>query len=319
MYPVASRAAMRSWIGLLMVTAALAGCSEDGTEPAGDDPQDLGDLELEATDETGVIRGVVIDQAIVPIGGATVQLLEPARTTETNEKGAFGFDGLDPGTYFLEVDKPGYTEVQQSVAVEAGVDRPEVVKVLLERDPSKTPFVTPFQWDGFIECGLSVIALCGVAGDALGDDFVTEHELDTPGVQYLQSEMVWDTTQAVSPNMWLWQEASGEGGCSFDNPQGPSPIVINTTYGDWGRYGDRECFETLGNTTDIQLRVFSGSIDGTRPPINDGCYPLVITELCSGIGATIEQEFSVFTHAFYRFEPPEGWQFSVDGPPEVPG
>ncbi len=300
-------------LSLLAVSALLlAGCASDApTEPTPDDDG----LSLTATKDTGIIRGVVVNPSIVPIADVTVRIAAEGLETTTNENGAFGFEALEPGVYFVEASRAGYGTVQSSATVVAGVERPPAISIVLSEDPSQLPTVVELKWDGYMVCGLSVIALCGVADDFTEDNFITTHEVDAPGVAYLQSEMLWDSTQAVSPNMWLWQEATGDGGCSFDNPQGPSPIVINTTYGDYGKYGDKACFDTLGNTTDVRLRVFSGSIDGTRPPINDGCYPLVITELCSGLGATAEQEFTVFTHIFYGFKPFEGWQFSVDGSP----
>ncbi len=305
---------MRLLSSALVLALCLAGCA---SEPTAVPVEEDDGLTLTATKDTGIIRGVVVDPSIVPIADVTVRIAAEGLETTTNANGAFGFQDLEPGIYFVEATRLGYGNVQTSATVVAGEARPPSISIVMTADPSQLPSVVELKWDGYMVCGLSVIALCGVADDFTEDNFINTHELDAPGVSYLQSEMLWDSTQAVSPNMWLWQEAGGEGGCSFDNPQGPSPIVINTTYGDYGKYGDKACFETLGNTTDVKLRVFSGSIDGTRPPINEGCYPLVITELCSGLGATVEQEFTVFTHVFYGFKPFDGWQFSTDGSPDI--
>ena len=313
---------MRLLTVLALMVAMLAGCSDEPATEAADEPA-FDDIELEATEETGVIRGVVIDQTITPIAGAKVVLRGPGLETTSNANGAFGFSNLEPGTYFLEIGKVGFGTVQQSTEVVAGVAEPEVVKVLLEADPSSLPFVTVFQWDGRMVCGLSAIALCGlpVIDETVGEDFLTVFEIDQPGIDYLQSEMIWESTQSVSPNMQLWQEAIGEGGCAFEAQNSPSPNLINTTWGDYNTHGDRECFETLGNTTNLRLRTFSGSIDGTFPPTANGCYPPipgVIGSLCMGVGVTIEQDFTVFNHLFYGFKPPEGWQFSVDGDIQPP-
>lgn len=32
-----------------------------------------------------------------------------------------------------------------------------------------------------------------------------------------------------------------------------------------------------------------------------------------GVGATVEQPFTIYTHVFYHYQPPHGWQFSKDG------
>ena len=81
---------------LLVLALLLAGCSEPTETP--DEPFDASlDDELEATAETGVIRGVVVDAAIVPVAGVTVTIDGLDQETTSNEAGAFGFDGLEPG------------------------------------------------------------------------------------------------------------------------------------------------------------------------------------------------------------------------------
>ncbi len=311
---------MRTLVALLMVGVLFAGCAESGEEPVQED--DI-DLELSATETTGIIRGVVVDSAIVPIAGATITIESLGLETTSNEDGAFGFQDIEPGVYFLHADKLGYFPIQSSVTVEAGVDKPPAVRLLLEADLDELPFVVLLKWDGHMMCGLSVIALCGVVDIVYDtpDEFITTLVVEEQGVLYMQSEMVWKTTTGLSPNMALWQQTTDKEGldgptCAFEEHQAGSPLVINTTYGDFGDFGNVDCFEALGNTTDLQLRVFSGSIDGTRPPTDNGCYPVI--NFCAGIGATIEQPFEVFNHLFYGFKPVEGWQFSVDGTPEAP-
>ena len=121
---------------LLLLVPLLAGCADEAAPEVDDFAQNL-DQELQATEDTGIIRGVVVDFAIVPVADATVTLTGLDRSTQTNEAGAFGFDGLEPGTYFLEISKLGYNSTQASTDVEAGTDTPPVVKVRLEAAPLK--------------------------------------------------------------------------------------------------------------------------------------------------------------------------------------
>src|SRR5688572_21410353 len=92
---------------LLLAATALAGCSGDASpkdrEPAVPDGAFDG-LNVKPTDETGIVRGVVVDEAIAPLEAAKVTLQGPggSQETETNALGAFGFDGLEPGTYFVK-------------------------------------------------------------------------------------------------------------------------------------------------------------------------------------------------------------------------
>lgn len=309
------------WLALLLM-ATLAGCADESAPAAPDEPAFDG-FDLEATDDTGIIRGVVVDQAIVPIAEATVTL-QSGEQTESNEGGAFGFAALEPGSYFMTIEREGYITVQQSVEVVAGVAAPPVVRVQMAEDPSTVPFAAALVWDGYMACGLSALALCGlpVVDEAVGEDFIETLEIERGGVTYLQSEMLWESTQAVSENMQLWQEAEGDDGrCTFAAQNGPSPNVINTTHGDYNTHGTKECFDSLGETRDLRLRVFSGSIDGTFPPTDNGCYPGVpgVTGgLCMGVGFTLEQSFTVYNHVFYGFKPFENWQFSIDGHPVPP-
>lgn len=76
----------------------LAGCSQGGSPDEAD--VNLPDLGLEATATTGLIRGVVVDEAIRPIEGAKISLQagSASQETTTTPEGAFGFDGLEPGT-----------------------------------------------------------------------------------------------------------------------------------------------------------------------------------------------------------------------------
>ena len=158
---------MRVWVTAVAIALMLAGCAEETPEPIEEDF--TLEEDLEATETTGVIRGVVVDSAIVPIVGATITISTTGQSTATNEDGAFGFDGLEPGTYFFEVTKLGYAPVQQSADVEAGVAQPPVVRVQMLPDESFVdPYSEMFQYDGFYQCGTSVVVVCAAPGILLG-------------------------------------------------------------------------------------------------------------------------------------------------------
>jgi hypothetical protein len=148
--------------------------------------------------------------------------------------------------------------------------------------------------------------------------------------QLIQSEMVWDTTTAASDQLWLWHsrakisDGSYNGSCNCW-AQGKSPLLMvsNET---------RAQDEDYGLHNHVELRVFTGSIDGTRNPLDaTQCYPgdpakPVFDALgrdtdvyCGGVGYSAEQGFTIYTHVFYGYLPPIGWRFSeqqeVPGPP----
>src|SRR5688572_11354908 len=132
----------------LLAAATLAGCAGTPSGPGGDPG-------LQVTETTGGIRGIVVDQAVVPVEGATITLAG-GQSTATGADGLFNFTGLEPGDHFVMASKPGYLSVQQSVAVVAGVADPPLVKVLLSRLTTAQPYLDFYKLDGFYECGFAL-------------------------------------------------------------------------------------------------------------------------------------------------------------------
>src|ERR1041385_1220277 len=102
---------------LLLASVAFAGCAGGARAPSGDPLQDL---HVAATATTGVIRGIVVDLAIHPVAGVALSLNVGDRTLRTNSSatGAFGFQGLPAGTYFIEAHRRGYATSRTGVDVE---------------------------------------------------------------------------------------------------------------------------------------------------------------------------------------------------------
>lgn len=311
---------------LSIVALLLAGCSSGDPPAASDDAPGATDLGLEATETTGLIRGIVVDEAIRPLANATVTLVGdvPVRQT-TGSDGAFGFDGLAPGTYFLKVAKLGYFDIQQSADVVAGLANPDAVKVQLVRDVSFQAFSEAFVYEGFIECTTSALVLCGApnaieplmcAGadplpplcyGQLTNDRFTFTQFFSPNATMVQTELVWQTNQAASPALYLEVEA-----LTPDCPQTDLSTTLNGTSGASPIFV-RVFSETLeeyeiGPDCGIYYSVFSG--DATGDPTGEGVP----------VGVTVEQRFTAYTHAFYGYLPPVDWRFSVDStvpPPPV--
>ncbi|HLF16931.1 MAG TPA: carboxypeptidase-like regulatory domain-containing protein [Candidatus Thermoplasmatota archaeon] len=330
-------------LAALLAATALAGCSGGSGGSESTTEANFEDLGLEATETTGIIRGIVVTPAIQPIAGATVTVtggttVVPPATTGAD--GAFGFDGLEPGTYFVEAVKVGFNRIQRDVEVVAGVAEPSAVRIVLEPDANYRPYVTPHVYEGFIECTSSILVLCGAPtllggfvcdgtqgaptgpvciGNVTNDRYTPTVYFD-PNATMIQSEMVWETNQPLGEEMYFEMEALDEGCRPFEDPlesrvinstRGPSPIVTQanaTTLGYWGVGGD---------TCGIYYSTFSGYVGGgTDPP----ALPEPVGDFGPiGAGATVEQDFTWFIHEFHGYLPPEGWQFSIDGaPPEPP-
>jgi len=272
----------------------VAGCSDPSATVT--DEAEFG-ADLQATSDTGVIRGVVLDAAVAPVADATVVIVGQDRTTVTDQDGRFGFSQVPPGTYFVAASKLRYYSTQTSVDVLAGVADPPVTKVLLERVPGSEPLVVPMQWDGFMTCSWFIGTL--FATGCLVADYVEDGSRDfqmihgTPS--WLQSELDWEHTQPAGENLCMRHYASsGIGGDTLGDVCGPTPLTFQVD-------GDQAEQTGLGNTRGLERVVW---VDFWLAP--------------NTVGVAIDQDFTVYTHHFHNFVPDPDWRFLDDGAYAVP-
>jgi hypothetical protein len=301
---------------LLLAGVGLAGCSGGKAPPKPVVPDDG----LQATATTGVLRGVVVDQAIRPLANATVVLAgTPPRDVRTKGDGTFGFDGLAAGSYLLKASKLGYFGASQTAQVVAGLGNPDAVKMQLVADPQFRAYSEAFVYDGFIECTSSAAVLCGAPnvvsdfwcqggfdpflppqclGNITNDRF-TFTQFYGPNMTMVQAELVWESTQAASPELFYQQESLTQDcnqttlSSDLNHTGGPSP-QFTRIHSDVLRAFD------IGPKCGIYYSVFAG--DATGDPSGQG----------AGAGVAAEQRFKFFIHSFYGYEPPADWRFSAD-------
>jgi hypothetical protein len=312
-------------VAAALLVALLAGCGAKAPE----DPSPS----LQATADTGLVVGVVVDEGIRPLGGANVTLAsQPPRSAVTGADGAFGFGQVPPGTYRVEARKPGYADAATTVDVEAGVDDPPNANLQLSFNPALVPFVEAVVFEGFVECSFHLrggyfaacaagpIAnnlVCSETGTCPGNvtnDRVFAFQTVTGTPDFVQAELAWETTQSLGDWLMLFEnygtldEFNGGGFAgTFNTTQGPSPIfvTVNAT--------ELQAAE-IGTTNHLVPEVLAGPNEATQTCLPD--QPAV--RPCGGYGVAVEQRFSLFTHLFYNFLPPAGWRFSVDGTPSPP-
>ncbi len=295
---------MRVLIAMLLLL--LAGCADAPAGPV-DEPT------FQATDTTGVILGVVVDETITPIADVTITLPETGDTTTTDAEGIFGFGDLEPGFYTVEAARPGYAPAVTQTTVDAGIDTPPKVRIQMASDPVTLPRADAYVFDGMVKCGLSYIAACGVfdiVGIDVGDNFMATFELPA-APQYITMESVWTGTQPTGDSFQLRLGHTPAGPATvLDAPTGPSPLQarINETV---------ILGAGIGSSSDLVGRMFVWEMEGTGIDDHTGqCVPVpTITTWCQGPGAAIDQKFELFVHAFHNFTPDEDWQFSIDGEP----
>ncbi len=336
-------------MALAAAFVSLAGCSGDGGGDAGTQDADFEELGLQADDSTGILRGVVVDEAIRPIAGALVTALRPGGgnvSMTTQDDGLFGYDGLEPGTYFVTVAKAGYVAQQASGEVVAGEAEPKALKVLLLADPTTRPYVQLYHLDAYMTCSVRPMFLGAQCGFGQSNDVVNSDESLPARPEWIQSEMTWESTQAVGDELSLaircddGDDPAGkcpDGVLTIVRAEGVSPLTatINRTVADaWALGGEG------GNPLIINLFAFGRSdldvwdeetIDGAQKPVtgNDcmqwglvgqaalGFDPATCMRL-TGPGLVLNQKIDVYTNVFYGFAPAEGWGFLRDGPHPVP-
>ena len=323
-------------VAALLAAVALSGCA--GGEGGGDGTDvDFTDLGLEATATTGVLRGVVVDSAVRPIAGVQILAAGPdgaTQTGETNADGAFGIDGLAPGDWFVTANKSGYVQTQQSAAVVAGLADPPVLKIVLEADPSTIPFVTTFTFDGFIECSVRAFVIGYALCSGQPNDDFSEEYVPTAVPDWWQSEMVWETTQAFGSDLsldisCLSGDPCPDGQVLIARQEGPSPLTaaFNKTTAETfliGKgqpvtvrvfaFGRSDTDVVDDNSTNQQLNSTSGgAVECVEwPALFDSCMRF------GGLGIIAQQRFTVYSHEFHFYTPPEGWRFVNDGPAPPP-
>lgn len=250
----------------VLASLLLAGCSGGSGGPGTDDqPIDgIDDLDLKATETTGVIRGVVFDDSVTPL--ANVDISVPVegvnRTAQTNDKGLFGFDGLTPGEYFVTASKAGYTTTQQLVKVEAGVDDPPATRILLEFNAALRPYADQLVYEAYIGCSLTLpvvsVAACdiGPLKELTNNQFLVNYDATRPP-SWIQSEAVWDSTNPVGDDLSLSLTDFSDGPQrTVTQVRGKSPIhfTVNETVAAQYNYG-------VNNS--LVIRLFSTSTEGT--------------------------------------------------------
>jgi len=243
--------------GLIVVCLALAGCS-DGGEVEDAQPEGFSDVEVQVSETTGAVRGLVVDASIQPVEGATVSLLLPGdeRTTTSDGQGRFAFSDVPAGTVFMKAEKPGYAAAQTSTDVVAGVKEPPIVKVQIARLFGADPFTQSLKFEGFFECsqaglliGIYSSSNCvvdytrrvtGPPGLLPQLDNVTDQEREWhadvgEGWQTQVFEMTWEpSAEGTSQHMGLvvsTYKPERDGAHSFANVGGPSPLRVQLDTG----------------------------------------------------------------------------------------
>lgn len=291
----------------LLFCLMLAGCAEElgPLEADGNEPP-----EVVATESTGGIRGVVVDQAILPIEGATVTVLGTDLTAMTDVDGAFVFSGLAPSTYFVEAMHPFYDRQQTSTEVKANVAQPPAVKIQLQRLISQEPYMSLASYSGYIFCSANIVGAyseeCGEGiGNPLDDgqrigknpnnEAGQEWFVDSDLINHMVVEQVWDPSLEVSVS----------GGGQFRTFLSVNWVCDPFCGSDYG-FGQVVSNSPLrGEINRTQIEGAADKLDG----ITTDTRFTTFTYAADNPGLILEQPYEQFVASFYVLPAPEGWSF----------
>lgn len=268
---------MRGGLALALLVV-LSGCSQ----PADEEPAPgIGGA---------VVSGVVVSEAIVPLANASL-LLEPgSRTATTDSSGAFAFADVPAGAYTLQATLEGFQAAQVSLQVQDGSAPP--VKLVLQADARTACFVESYAFDGFLEWSFNLGGLRG------SNSLSPNYTIGQRAPDFIQSEMVWQSTQALGTSLSL-SAIANDGGVSVPviaEASGPSPLLLAL------RTEDIQAAK-LGPDILLDYTAFAGE----EPVAAD-----------MGAGVALSQPYRLVTHMFYGYTPPDGWRFTADGEPPAP-
>jgi hypothetical protein len=269
-----------SWAALL-ATAALAGCFGGGS------PQGSGDGDAGPPADDGSVAGVVVSPAIVPLSGVSLRLEPAGLDATTDAEGRFSFDGLRGGSYTLVATLEGY--LPATTVAEPG---PAVVQVVLEPDRQVGSYVESYTFDGFLQWSFNV------GGARSANSVSPNYTIGVRPPDWIQSELVWESTQALGNTLDLTAIAN-DGGVTvpdFARSIGPSPLLMTINSSVILEY-------RLGPGVLLDFSIFAG-----EEPNPAG----------RGAGLALSQSYRLVTHMFYGYLPPEGWRFTADGEPPAP-
>lgn len=304
---------MRSAFLASVAVLLLSGCASSGSDPTVD-PGAFNGVPVTVTETTGGIRGIVVDQAIVPVPKVDVTLKAGTsdKAATTDAQGRFAFSDLPAGTYFLSFKHLLYKPAQSSIEVTAGVE-PPITKIQLEALFTAKPYHEQFKFKGIIACGYNAVLITAPCVTDYTSISPTCPGGCAPALRSVQGDNR-AFASSVGPN---WETVVVE--LVFQsNGQGTSDrmgVLISyekRTAGDW--------FASEDGLSPVMLRLETGEKNPTQqgePELLDpaGRNDLLLLGSIAAsegqeAGVGINQEFQVFQTNFYNAKPAEGWSFA---------
>lgn len=140
----------------------LSGCAGSEETPAAAVQFVAGSCSYDA--DAGAVSGRVLNEELMPLADAKVQLRELSRETSTAADGGFCFSDVAAGRYTIDLLKLGYNALSRAIDVAPG--RISTLSAVLKAIPPlgepRSEILGPFQ--GFMECRMATVSSSGQCG-----------------------------------------------------------------------------------------------------------------------------------------------------------
>lgn len=311
---------LRVLSALLLLTTALAGCSDDpgivsldavdqgtpGTPPpAAGPPVETEQPPAPEGEPVMTVSGVVNDEEARPVPGATVQLVALNRTRTTDAAGAFVFENVPVGFHVVRADATDFLAAEVT-ARPAGDGGTASVVLVLQRF-AEEPYSQTVQFQGIMQCAAEYLIIspsCDTLLEAGGGPSVTQDETSF-GFQ-------------VAPN---WRTLVLD--LDFDGDAHPGLDGLRVTVRgatDRADSGSYEQYARLYGASNYHLAPGGEYQDGTGPvPQNATAFQFEVYPHSHayhpggagflGVGVGLDVEFDLYATAFYVQGAPDGWSF----------
>lgn len=219
----------------VVVALLLSGCAGAKANDADADVQTTSVVQAsaEALSDAGSVEGLVVDDAVNPIQGATVALEGLPQTATTDEGGTFQFTNLAPGSYKLFAAKLGFESSARAVSVVAGESTK--VTITLTQLQVDEAYVDLIVFKLFMACGggLIVVTFTGGCQAVIPNHRVVADHNVTKDLETAIAELVWTATSGFSSKslrLVMGKDETGGNLPRFTYPygdaQGPSPVKL---------------------------------------------------------------------------------------------
>lgn len=288
---------------LLALALLLSGCTGGdaagpAAEPAPQTVSVVGPADSGSLEDAGSIEGLVVDESVAPIAGATVGIDGFPQTATSGPDGAFAFNGVPGGTYTVFAAALGFGSAGKSVEVRVG-EISTVTFTLTSIAIENATYTELTVFNGFIPCGFGLIAVTLSAACPTGSSFTpgTDTEVLT-SVVTIFDELVWTQNSAASATR-LYMDAGYDqtcNPCSYAErygraPSGPSPLLLRMD----GPFKGISDAEDQDEMYEVHHQVWVPGNDGSTQGQPVGGLPVVV----------IEQSFTLYTTLFYGEPAPE--------------